>query len=64
MVCSLSKLSEQELREIHALERDLDKSLLAFSCHDLKLADVTEEELSRIKGLEKELGVSLLAVRK
>jgi hypothetical protein len=64
MTCSLSKLGEPELKKIHALEGDLNRPLLAFSCYDVKPADVTEEELSRIKELEKQLGLSLLAVLK
>lgn len=64
MICNLSRLSEPELKEIYALEKDLNKALLAFSCRDIKPADVTEEELFKIKELEKRLGITLLAVRK
>ncbi len=57
-------LSSSSKMRIHALEVDLNRPLLAFSCYDVKPTDVTEEELSRIKELERQLGLSLLAVRK
>jgi hypothetical protein len=63
MLCSLaSKLGEQELEEIEALERELEKRLLAFSCHAIDPAALSDEELARIRQLEARLGVSLVAV--
>ncbi len=64
MICSLSRLSEPDLKEIYALEKDLNKALLAFSFRDFKPADVTEEDLFKIRELEKRLGITLLAVWK
>lgn len=63
MICSLAKLEEAKLKKITALEQELGKSLLAFSCYDYQAADVTDDQLSKIQGLEKELGLSLVAVR-
>lgn len=63
MTCNLSKLGEPELKKINVLEGDLNRSLLAFSCYDVKPADLREEELSKIHELEKELGLSLFAVQ-
>lgn len=62
MVCSLSKLTEQELSAIQQLERNIKKSLLAFSCHDLKIAELSPEDLKSIQTLENRLGISLVAV--
>ena len=63
MICSLAKLEDAKLKKITALEQELGKSLLAFSCYDYKPADVSQEQLSQIQGLEKELGLSLVAVQ-
>ncbi len=63
MLCSLSpKMEDTHLKEIQSLEAELGKTLLAFSCHDLKAADVTNNELEKIQTLEKKLGLSLVAV--
>jgi hypothetical protein len=62
MLCSLSRLSDTDLSAIQALEKEINKPLLAFSCQDLKAADLTPEELGRVQELEKRMGISLLAV--
>jgi hypothetical protein len=63
MLCSLSsKITTEDLKNIQELEKDLNKTLLSFSCHDLKVADLTEDQLAKIKSLEEKLGVSLVAV--
>jgi hypothetical protein len=64
MLCSLStKLGPEDLQAINALEKELATPLLAFSCHDLKPADVNAEHLSKIQALENRLGISLVAVK-
>jgi hypothetical protein len=63
MICSLStKLDEKALGEIQSLEEKLGKTLLAFSCHELKPHKVSDDELSKIQSLENKLGISLVAV--
>jgi hypothetical protein len=62
MLCSLSKVESLDLDAIQGLEKDLGKTLLAFSCHDLKPAEIKDEELSKINELENKLGVVLVAV--
>lgn len=62
MICSLSKLSETDLKEIHHLEIEIKTPLLAFSCFDLAPAILTDEALARVERLEEKLGVSLVAV--
>ncbi len=65
MLCSLStKLGSEDLQAINALENELGKPILAFSCRaDLKPADVTGEQLAKIQALEHKLGLSLVAVQ-
>jgi hypothetical protein len=64
MLCSLStKLTPEDLQAINALEKELALPLLAFSCHDVKPANVNNEQLSKIQALENRLGVSLVAVQ-
>ncbi len=64
MLCSLStKLTPEDLQAITALEKELAMPLLAFSCHDIKPANVSPEQLSKIQSLESRLGVSLVAVQ-
>ncbi len=62
MICSLSKLSENNLKEINQLESEIKTPLLAFTCYDVKSAILTDDALGKVESLEKKLGVSLLAV--
>ncbi|AEB08473.1 hypothetical protein [Desulfobacca acetoxidans] len=64
MLCSLStKLGPEELQAINTLEQELATPLLAFSCHDLKPAEMSSAQLSQIQALENRLGISLVAVK-
>ena len=63
MLCSLAtKVTDETMAAINALEKDLGKTLLAFQCHSLKPSDLSADELQRIKEVETKLGVSLVAV--
>jgi hypothetical protein len=63
MLCSLStKLGEQELAEIGALEEELGVTMLAFNCHPVDPAEIDDRQLTSIKDLEEKLGISLVAV--
>ncbi len=62
MICSLSNLSQNDLKEINQLETEIKNPLLAFSCHDVKSAILTDDALAKVESLEKKLGISLLAV--
>ena len=63
MLCSLStKLDEKSLKTIKELEKDLGKTLLAFSCYPVKAADIDNDQLAKIQKTEKDLGISLVAV--
>ncbi len=63
MLCSLStKLGDKELSAIAALEKEVGNTLLAFSCHPLKPAEISEEQLAKIQELEKKLNIALVAV--
>jgi hypothetical protein len=63
MLCSLStKLDETGLGAITALEKQLGKTLLAFSCHPLEPAEISKEQLAKIQEVESKLGISLVAV--
>lgn len=63
MLCSLSnKLNEDNLKSIQHLEKELGKTLLAFSCHDVKPSKLSDGELSKIQKLENDLSISLVAV--
>jgi hypothetical protein len=64
MLCSIAtKLGEQDLGEIEALERELGMTILAFSCHPVDPAEADEGQLDRIREVEGRLGVSLVAVK-
>ena len=63
MLCSIAtKLGEQELGEIEALEKELGMTILAFSCHPVDPAQADEGQLERIRQVEDRLGMSLVAV--
>jgi len=63
MLCSLSRLEDQQLQEIQSLEQELGKNLLSYTCRDLTAAELTEAELEKIRDLEGKLGLSLVAVK-
>ncbi len=63
MMCNLSSLKSEELLRINELEKELGTPLLAFSCRELKPAEISPEQLEKIKALETRLGMSLVAVR-
>jgi hypothetical protein len=63
MLCSIStRLSEEELAEIGALEEKLGLTMLAFDCHPVDPAPIDDRQLTGIKQLEEKLGISLIAV--
>lgn len=62
MLCAYSSLNEKHLEAIHALEKDLGRQLLAFSCHDMAPAKLSETDLARVQKLETELGIVLVAL--
>jgi len=64
MLCSLAtKLGDDQLGQISALEEELGVTMLAFVCHPLDPAPIDKDQIARIAGLEEKLGVSLVAVR-
>ncbi len=63
MLCSLStKLGNEELKAIEALEQEVGNTLLAFSCHPVDPAPISTDQLAKIQELEKKLNISLVAV--
>lgn len=58
MLCSLST----KLGAIKTLEKELGKTLLAFSCYPLKPAEISKDQLAKVQEVEKKLGISLVAV--
>ena len=62
MMCTLSSLNEKDLQEIKKLEDSLNKPLLAFSCQNVKVAQMSSDDLTQIQALESKMGISLVAV--
>ena len=62
MLCSYSKTESLDLEAIQGLEKDIGKTLLAFSCRDIKPAELKDKDLNKINNLEKKLGIVLVAV--
>lgn len=62
MFCSLSSLGTEKIKAIQNLEKELGKTVLAFSCHDIKAAQLSAAELQKIQDLEKKLSLSIIAV--
>jgi hypothetical protein len=61
MMCSLSRLDQGKLSEIKAFEKKLGKVVLAWSCGDVKLADLNAERLAELEALQNKLGLVLVA---
>ncbi len=62
MICSYASVEENKLKALQGLEKELGKTLLAFSCHDAQPAQLSPEQLERVQALEKELGVVVVAL--
>ena len=62
MLCSYSKTENIDLESIQGLEKDLGKTLLAFSCQDVKPAELKDEDLAKINDLENKMRIVLVAV--
>jgi hypothetical protein len=62
MLCSISNLEQETINTIQTLEKELGKTLIAFSCHDIETAQIDASELQKIQALEKNLSLSLVAV--
>lgn len=63
MICSLtSNIDEATLKTVSDLEKDMGKTLLAFSCHAVNPSTLSADELQKVQDVEKKLGVSLVAV--
>jgi len=62
MLCSLTRLNDQDLEQIRSLESELGQTLLAFSCHAASPAVLDMETLAKVQALENKLGLSLVAV--
>ena len=62
MLCNIAKLENDKLEAIQKLEKEVGKTLVAFSCHDVKPAELSDDQLSKIKAAEDEIGFALVAV--
>ncbi len=62
MLCSLSNLDQEKIAAIQSLEKETGKTVLAFSCKDIKPSMLTSDQLAKIQKLEKDLSLSLVAV--
>jgi len=63
MLCSLASLDTEKVEAIRAIEKKMGKTLLAFSCRDLKVDVLKDDEIAQIKEAESRLGLSLVAVK-
>jgi len=63
MLCSLASLDKEKVEAIQAIEKKMGKTLLAFSCRDLKVDALKDDEIAQIKEAERKLGLSLVAVK-
>ena len=63
MLCSLASLDKEKVEAIQAIEKKMGKTLLAFSCRDLKADTLKDDEIAQIKEAESRLGLSLVAVK-
>jgi hypothetical protein len=63
MLCALSKLDEEKIESIKSTEKQIGKTLLAFSCYEAPPETLSAEELAAVKEAERKLGVVLVAVK-
>jgi len=63
MLCSLASLDNDRVNAIQSLEKKIGKTLLAFSCKEMKIDTLKDEEIAQIKEAEHKSGLSLVAVK-
>ncbi len=63
MMCSLATLDKGKIEAIQSLEKKLGKTVLAFSCKEIKVDTLKDDEIAQIKETEGKLGLSLVAVK-
>lgn len=63
MMCNLSKIQESQLQAVKETEKKLNKTLLAFTCHDLSPDPLTDDELRTVRELERQTGLVIVAVK-
>ncbi|BCS95903.1 hypothetical protein DSLASN_15350 [Desulfoluna limicola] len=63
MFCNASKLDDGKLGAIRALEQELGKTIVAYSCSSPEPGELSEAELMKIKALEEKLSVTLVAFK-
>ncbi len=63
MFCTVANLDGKKLEELKSLEQRLGRTLVAFSCSDMKVPQLEDKELKEIKEAESRLGVALVAVK-
>ena len=63
MLCSLASLDKGKREAIQSLEKKMDKTLLAFSCKEMKIDALKDNEIAQIREAERKLGLSLIAVK-
>lgn len=62
MMCSLARLDNDTIEAVKSLEKDIGKTILAYSCGEANPAALQDEELNKIKEVETKLGLALVAV--
>jgi len=62
MICSYAPMDEKKLDSLQRLEEEMGQTLLAYSCHNMKPAELTPEQVERLKKVEEELGVVIVAL--
>jgi hypothetical protein len=63
MMCNVTRLDDAKVQQIKAVEQEVGKTLLAYSCYNVSPADLNKDELARISEAEQKLGVVLVAIK-
>lgn len=63
MLCNVTRLDDAKVSQIKAVEQEVGKTLLAYSCYNVAPADLNKDELLQISEAEKKLGMVLVAVK-
>lgn len=63
MVCGYSSnLNKDDLNTLNNLEKDIGKTVLAFSCKDIEESQLSQDQIAKITDAEKKIGMVLVAV--
>jgi len=63
MLYTVANLEKDKVGMIKNLEKDIGKTMVAFSRQEVKSSELSEEQVAKIKEIEEKLGLTIVALK-